>query len=151
MTKNEFIKKFGEEKYQSILERNRKNYQKSKDKWKATRKNYYENNKEHLKENMKEYTTNTKIGRAKCLLSSYRHNDLKYNRGECELDEDFILNHIFTQPCHYCDETDWRKLGCDRIDNTKPHTPENVVPCCRKCNLKRGKKDYSSFLLKNHL
>jgi hypothetical protein len=29
-------------------------------------------------------------------------------------------------------------IGCDRLDNDKGHTKDNVVPCCVSCNTVRG-------------
>lgn len=88
----------------------------------------------------------TQNGRANYLLKHYRTNDKKYNRGECTLTIQWIVDNIFSQPCHYCGETDWKKLGCDRIDNNLPHTPDNVVPCCYSCNTKRHTKLYEDFI-----
>ncbi len=149
MSKEEYIKKYGEEAYQQILKKNRKNYQTNKEKWKATRELYYIKNKSFCRNLQKDYYYSLE-GRAKHLLHSYRSNDIKYKRGDCTLDEDFIINNIFSKPCIYCGETEWKKLGCDRIDNSKPHTPDNVVPCCKKCNLERQKQEQSLFLLKKH-
>lgn len=149
MNKNEIIQKFGEEYYNQILERNRKNYQHNKEKWKLTRKKYYENNKSYFDKHNSEYY-NSIHGRALNLLHSYQTNDLKYNRGTCEIDEDFIINNIFSKSCVYCGESDYLKLGCDRIDNSKPHTPDNVVPCCGTCNLKRQKSDFVSFFIQQY-
>ena len=73
-------------------------------------------------------------GRANNLLTSYRREDKKYNRGECTLTAEWIVEHIFTQPCAHCGESDWRKIGCNRLDNSLPHTPDNVEPCCKHCN-----------------
>ena len=28
----------------------------------------------------------------------------------------------------------WQVIGCNRIDNSKPHTMDNVEPCCLECN-----------------
>ena len=38
--------------------------------------------------------------------------------------------------CVYCGAK--RYLGLDRIDNSKGHTKENVVVCCKDCNWIRG-------------
>lgn len=82
----------------------------------------------------------TPKGRAVNLLTSYRQSDKKYGRGECTLTADWIVENIFSQPCHYCGRTDWTKMGCNRIDNSLPHTPDNCVPCCHACNLKLENK-----------
>ena len=80
------------------------------------------------------------------LVNNYKWADINANRGECTLTAKWIVYNIFPKPCHWCGETDWHKLGCDRIDNDKPHTPDNVNPCCEECNKKRGTKTYDEFL-----
>ena len=138
-----------------ILERKREKYQENKDvilrknrEWKKENPNclkqWREKHKEEISEYRKKYSK-TPMGRASNLISSYRTNDKKHNRGECELTAQWIVENIFTSKCIYCGETDWTKLGCDRIDNGKPHTPDNVVPCCKPCNDKKGSKSYEEF------
>ena len=117
-------------------------------------KQYYQDNKEYKRQYQKQYKKQyrqTPMGRALYLISGYKRSDKKYNRGECTLTPEWIVENIFTKPCHYCGETDWTKMGCDRIDNSKPHTPDNVVPCCDKCNRQRGRKDYEEFMLETML
>lgn len=106
---------------------------------------YYQANKEKLTEKKAEYHSTPK-GRASKLLGAYNYSDKKQNRGECTLTSEWIAEHIFNQPCHYCGKTDWHELGCDRIDNALPHTPDNVVPCCCECNKKRGTTPYDEFM-----
>ena len=105
---------------------------------------YYNANKEKVLERQAEYNA-TQIGRAKYLIGGYRRKDKKYNRGECTLTAQWLVDNIFNKPCRYCGESDWRKIGCDRIDNSKPHTIDNVVPCCSECNKKRGTMEYNEF------
>lgn len=108
-------------------------------------KQYNQGKKEEIAEYKKQYYQ-TQMGRASYLAGSYRQSDKLCNRGECTLTAQWIVDNIFTSKCHWCDETDWNELGCDRIDNDKPHTPDNVIPCCDKCNKKRGTKTYEEFL-----
>lgn len=75
----------------------------------------------------------TFIGRAKHLIESYIQQDKKYNRGECTLTQQDIFD-LWEQGCYWCGETDWHKLGADRIDEKKPHTLENCVCSCWDCN-----------------
>ena len=117
-------------------------------------RNYYQRNKEKILTRQanyqKEHTElhnsisrnyyNSKPGRAVNLLNSYKRRDIDANRGECTITQKWILENIFTSPCIYCGETDWTKLGCDRIDNTLPHTPENCVCACVSCNAQRGNR-----------
>ena len=148
MTKNEFIEKHGIEAYERILEHNRNNYRKRKDVWRSTRHDYYENHKDYFETFNKEYHSSIE-GRAQHLLHSYKQRDINNNLGECTLTFEWLMENIFSgQKCFYCGEQDPLKLGCDRIDNEKPHTPDNVVPCCRHCNLSRHTKTQDQFLNK---
>lgn len=84
------------------------------------------------------YYKNTLLGRANVLNSSYKASDKKYNRGEGDLTSKWIVDNILSKPCVHCGETDWHKLGCNRLDNSKPHTMDNVEPCCFHCNCVLG-------------
>lgn len=74
------------------------------------------------------------LGRALNLLSKYKYSDRKYKRGNGDLTAQWIVENIFTKPCAHCGETDWTKIGCNRIEDSKPHTKDNVEPCCKECN-----------------
>ena len=43
-------------------------------------------------------------------------------------------------------EGDFTYNGLDRIDSSKEHTADNVVPCCRDCNLTKSDKTLEEFL-----
>lgn len=83
-----------------------------------------------------------KKGKAVRMAGTHRASD--YKRGmdvSNNIDYKWIMEHIFNgQTCFYCGESDWRKLGCDRINNKLPHTPDNIVCACGKCNTNRGNK-----------
>ena len=81
----------------------------------------------------------TKDGRSQHLIDSYIQQDKKYNRGECTLTTEQLIQ-LWENGFHWCGETDWTKLGADRIDETKPHTIDNVVCSCSMCNTKRHLK-----------
>ena len=72
--------------------------------------------------------------RARALLKNYNAKDAEYNRGIGDLTPEWIVDNILSKPCAHCGETDWTKIGCNRLDNTKPHTMDNVEPCCKKHN-----------------
>lgn len=117
-------------------ERDRRYYSENKEK----KKGYYEDNREARVSYQNEYR-DTKEGRASDLAHSYREADMA--RGldiSRNITADWIIENIFGDKCVYCRESDWRVLGADRIDNSKPHTPENCVPCCSKCNTVRGSR-----------
>lgn len=103
-------------------------------------------NKELAKLREKERVS-TKKGRADSLIRNYKSFDKRTNRGECTLTQEYILNYIFDNTCIYCGESDWKQLGCDRIDNSKPHTPDNCVCSCSKCNIERKRQNFYKFLI----
>ena len=76
----------------------------------------------------------TEKGRAIMLVSAYRKID-KLKDGKSNISQTFLINNIFNKECIYCGDTN--NLGCDRIDNSLFHTEENVVPCCKECNIAR--------------
>lgn len=86
----------------------------------------------------------------------------------CDFDTFYRLSQ---QPCHYCNVPPWRTYnvansqrstsdlqkeegdfvynGLDRIDSSRDHSPDNVVPCCSLCN--RMKSDLPSEVFKQHI
>lgn len=62
----------------------------------------------------------------------YRHRDRKNNLSVCDFDDVWLMENVTSKPCIYCGKID--TIGCDRLDNTKGHTKDNVVPCCKTCN-----------------
>ena len=78
----------------------------------------------------------TPLGRATHLLDMYKISDRKMDRGDGDLTPEWIVEHIFSQPCTHCGKTGWKVIGCNRLDNSKPHTKDNVEPCCGECNKK---------------
>lgn len=96
-------------------------------------------NREYYLKNKKKWAynrANTQNGRATRLLCCYNYEDKKYGRGHGDLTPKWIVDNIFSKSCSHCGETDWRKIGCNRLDNSKPHTKDNVEPCCWECNTK---------------
>jgi len=80
--------------------------------------------------------------RANALSQDYRYADT--DRGfdaSQNVDGPWIEENIFATKCIYCGDGRWEHLGCDRIDNSKPHTADNVVCSCGICNVEReGRK-----------
>ena len=144
--KREYLKQRYQINKEKILEQKKQYYQDNKEKRVEYAKQRYQTNKEKIAEQQKQYNQ-TSMRRAKNLVSSYNQTDKQMGRGECTLTAQWIVKHIFSQKCLYCGESDWRKLGCDRIDNSLPHTEDNVVPCCGDCNTKRGTKTFEEFLV----
>ena len=109
------------------------------------KKRYRVKHADKISEYQKQYNK-TQMGRAAYLVQGYKKADKNASRGKCTLTAKWVVENIFAEKCIYCGESDWTKLGCDRIDNSKPHTEDNVVPCCKACNNKRGAKPYEQFL-----
>lgn len=117
-----------------------------KDKRKVYDATYRAAHKEEILAKQAEYNV-TPFGRATYLAGNYRKEDKKYNRGECTIDAQWVVDNVFSgQCCVYCGEPDWTKLGVDRKDSSLPHTPENCVPCCCNCNKKKGTSSYDDFM-----
>ena len=110
-------------------------YQANREKRLEQIKEYRQTNKEYYKEYKKEYN-NTPMGRASYLVSGYNQMDRESNRGKGDLTARWIVENIFSQPCAHCGKEGWDVIGCNRIDNDKPHTKDNVEPCCFECNAK---------------
>lgn len=135
--------------YQANKEKVAEYYQNNKEKIDGYFAEYYQNNKEYFAEYWAKYRQKyrqTPEGRARILLDGYKKSDNLYDRGECTLTPEWIIENVFSQPCHYCGKTDWAKMGCDRIDNSLPHTPDNVVPCCYHCNCKKHTTPYDEYM-----
>lgn len=99
-------------------------------------------NKEEVKNYVKQQKIiNASLNRARVLLGSYKREDKKYGRGQGNLTPEWIVVNIFTQPCAHCGKTGWNVIGCNRLDNSKPHTMDNVEPCCVECNRKLRSED----------
>ena len=103
-------------------------------------KKWREENKEYDRKRRKEYA-NTPMGRAVSLCSKYKGEDKKHGRGEGDLTPIWILENIFSKPCRHCGKEGWDIVGCNRLDNSKPHTMDNVEPCCEECNKKEWFKE----------
>ena len=87
----------------------------------------------------------SKGGRANNLANAYKQLDRNARRGESTITPQWIMDNIFTSKCYWCGETDWRELGCDRILQHLPHTPDNVICSCGKCNVERGIHSFDWF------
>lgn len=80
---------------------------------------------------------NTPYGRATFLLTNYRNMDKMngFSNKLCDLTAKWIVENILFKPCAHCGKTGWDVIGCNRLDNSKPHTMDNVEPCCKECNV----------------
>lgn len=153
-----------EERHKAKLEAEKRYYNSNKEKlnrqvseWQSShkehlkeyRKKYYDENHERIREWHKNYYRNsnmntkqkkyrhTKYGRALSLSYAYKGYDKDRFSDENTVSPQWIVDNIFSSECVYCGDDNWKHLGCDRIDNTKPHTSDNVVCSCGICNVER--------------
>lgn len=141
-------KEYYEAHKEEIKKKHHEYYLKHKEETAQRAKEWAKNNPEKVKEHQKRWNKNnkekkleyqrewrkTQYGRATMILSAYIEADKNMGREQGDLTPQWIVDNIFTKPCPYCGETDWTKIGCNRLDNSKPHTKDNVEPCCGKCN-----------------
>ncbi len=69
-----------------------------------------------------------------------------------------VFRKLITKECFYCgsppveyqDEPSrngkFIRNGLDRVDNTKGYTEDNIVPCCKTCNIMKKAMDIGEFL-----
>lgn len=110
-------------------------YAKNKEKRLEYDKKRYESKKENILKQKREYAK-TQNGRAARMIASYNAEDKLRNRGKGNLTVQWVVENIFSKPCAHCGKTGWKVIGCNRLDNSKPHTIDNVEPCCKECNSK---------------
>ena len=139
--KEEYILKYGQEAWEKRLEVSRTWKRNHKEQHVDSVRKWQSDNMEKVRGYKSRWKINNPVEhRAQKLLDRYRQEDASCGRGECTLTKDFIINSIFAAKCIYCGDSDWKHLGADRIDNSKPHTEDNVVCSCGICNVERGNR-----------
>ena len=96
-------------------------------------------------------------------IASYKNQDIhkkKYDENNITCSETIEKLVASKLKCYYCksemlifynkvrDQTQWT---LDRIDNSLPHSNENVIVCCLKCNLQRRCQNKDKFLFSKQL
>ncbi len=89
-------------------------------------------------------------GYARILRSNNLRNDRKYGRIGANEDPlaplEYYVWGIQQRDFYDGKQYHWSEMGFDRIDNTKPHTIDNIVPCSTKNNVRRGRKSFEEFV-----
>ena len=80
---------------------------------------------------------------ARFILREARRSD-KLRGRVCDLTKAQIES-LIAPGCGYCGETRLR-MTLDRVDNSKGHTSDNVVPACIRCNYARRDMPYEAWL-----
>ena len=115
---------------------------------KQYKKQWYADNPEYNKQYMKQWRS-TIEGYANMI----RYNNLQADRkqGRIAADEDPLPSieeyiELLQQRDYYDGEQyHWSEMGVDRIDNSKAHTLDNVVPCSTAHNVQRGTMSFEEF------
>lgn len=102
-------------------------------------------------------------------ISSARSVWRPYGRDGCDF-ETFLL--LSQQPCYYCGSAPYKSFniglvklnagekvsafaledgyfiynGLDRLDSSKLHTTDNIVPCCYRCNCAKNDMSFDEFI-----
>ena len=76
---------------------------------------------------------------AKNMVNGYRRQDRVNGFGDKDtISLDYFIQHIANEPCAHCGTQGYGLIGCNRLDNTKGHTIDNVEPCCPSCNFSQN-------------
>lgn len=91
------------------------------------------------------------------LYDNYSYNAIKRGH-EWSLTVEYF-KYLTSKPCHYCgnkpaqvkklkgsDESYYVYNGIDRLDNEAGYKTDNVVPCCGRCNMAKGKSSLIEFI-----
>jgi len=93
-------------------------------------------------------------GGYRSIFSSYKQN-AKARKLNFNVDFDYAIN-IMKSNCHYCgiepSNTYMKSYynvkynGIDRVDNSRGYENENVVSCCKMCNIAKNNNSEEDFL-----
>lgn len=72
-------------------------------------------------------------------------NNARYRNIPCKITREEFL-YLSGKPCFYCGLDDASIRGLDRFDNTQGYTLENVVPCCKRCNIAKNNMTVEEFM-----
>jgi len=94
---------------------------------------------------------------ANAILSAYKKSAKNNSRVWALSIEQFLR--ITQKPCFYCGtiysncclhqsnpKLNWYYNGIDRVDNTKGYTEDNIVACCKYCNIAKRDMSREEFL-----
>lgn len=126
----------------------RENELKKRAEWRAKNPTYnaeyHQANKEKKAAYNAEYYDPQKNPRgwAKRMVNHYRKMDKERGFDTSQtITADWFLDNIAYRPCVYCGVQAIGLIACNRLDNTKGHTIDNVESCCFKCNARENIRD----------
>lgn len=132
-------KAYREANREAILEQHKAYYKANKEAINERKKAYREANKEAIAEQKKAWYR-TSRGKFACIKRASRVRGINFS-----LPFELYETQLWGKPCHYCG-CEIEVTGLDRKDSDKGYTPDNVVPCCADCNVKKSTKPYEQFI-----
>jgi hypothetical protein len=121
-------------------ERRKKWREKNKEYNKKIHKEYYNNNKEKLNKQSREYLQ-TSHGKYLTYKNGAKRRNIDFELSEQE------FNTFWNKSCYYCKD-EIATIGVDRIDSSKGYNLNNCVPCCNECNQIKMDLDNKTFIEK---
>lgn len=151
--KQEYDKEYRKRNKEKIAKRKREWYDKHKDEKsiydkkyrtehteqrKQAKKDWYNKNRDRVSDTNKKYYE-TIDGIAARRRNHYVWEDRHVIHSDTSetVTKEWIIDNILNSKCLYCCDDIPGHLGCDRIDDNKGHTPDNVICACGICNSER--------------
>lgn len=119
---------------QNARDYNKIYHRKNKDRLAVLKKEYHLKNRDH-------FLKLARIWRSKP-ESQYRLHISKFRDKSDLTYEEFIS--FLGKPCYYCGRI-IEKVSLDRIDNSIGYTINNIVSCCKMCNVAKNKNTQKEF------
>lgn len=111
---------------------------------KAYKATYCQANKKKIAEHRAEYYNpqTHPLNWAKQMVKGYKRMDReRFGDDSKTITAEWFVQNIMYKPCAHCGKVGYGLIGCNRLDNSKPHTIDNVESCCFKCNCKENIRD----------
>lgn len=135
--------------YQAEWSTNHKENVKAKNaKWRSKNPTYNAQYQQAHKDKIAEYQAEWynpqthPLNWAKSIVNNYKKMDRERGFDPNQtISAEWFLQNIAYRPCAHCGLQAIGLIGCNRLDNTKGHTIDNVEPCCFKCNARENIRD----------
>ena len=146
--RREYMRQWRQAHKEQLAEYNKRWQENNRERLNEYHRNYQAKHREEQRQRMNDYHQ-TKEGRATNLLAAYVQMDLERRGVRPVLTQADIMRMCFSDDskCVYCGETDWTKLGLDRIDNDRPHDVNNVLCSCHDCNVERYRRPLGEYVM----
>ncbi len=113
---------------------------KNNEKFRLNRRKRYKLKAEKERENQRLYRINNSL---QSVYTSYKCRAKKRNL-EFKLSIEEFKSY-WNKKCFYCNR-EIKKIGLDRIDNSKGYIKENIIPCCELCNWMKRDLTFKDFI-----